>query len=1725
MDVFDLRSHLIATYREYTTSFVKPRERRVRRFVDDELEMLWPHARVGLNPSFEPGRSVDGLVADGVLHPAAGDIFRRDKSESDVRGRELRLYRHQEEAVRVAAGGRSYVLTTGTGSGKSLAYIVPIVDHVLRSGSGGGVKAIVVYPMNALANSQMEELGKFLDYGPWEKDRPPVTFARYTGQDDVASRERLKANPPDILLTNYVMLELILTRYTDQDLVRALRSLRFLVLDELHTYRGRQGADVALLARRLREASRSPDLMCVGTSATLSTEGSVGERQSRLAEVGSRLFGVDVDPADVIGETLKRATQPFDDTDRRSVAELARRVEDGSPPGIYDEFVADPVSSWVESTLGVDYEEGMLVRAQPLPVKGGNGAASRLADLTGLEEAVCAETIERYLLDGSRIPDKESDGPVFAFRLHQFISRGDTVYASPEAPSERYLTMSGQRFVPGSDRARVLLPLAFCRVCGHDYYVASNQPTDGGGRLVPRGLSDHKPGGGLVAGFLFVSDTDPWPDDAAEQLERLPRDWFDHNGKLLKSRQKALPLRFSVRPDGSIGGTDGVVGWWTPVRFRFCLACGTSYASPNLGNDFARLADLGSGGRASATTIMSLAAVHQLRSSDNIGLERKAQKLLSFTDNRQDASLQAGHFNDFVEVTMLRSALWRAVSASPGGVKHDVLPQRVFDALALPRTSYALNPDLRGQARRNTDRTMREVLAYRLYRDLRRGWRVTQPNLEQVGLLSIEYESVSELAADHEIWERCHPALAGCAPQRRESVLVALLDWIRRELAVRVDVLNDRHQEALRLRAGQWLAGSWSLGQEELERARAVLTRPKRGGDRYWWRHVTGRGTFGRFLAQRAALGSATGAKLTVPERNRIIREIFAGLNAYGLLIQVGGREPHERWQISSGAMIWKPGDGAPVPDPLRMSIAGRGFEPRANSFFRERYRNPGTDLAAMEGREHTAQVSGEQRQERERRFRAGDLPVIFCSPTMELGVDISELNVVNMRNVPPTPANYAQRSGRAGRGGQPALVFTYCSSGNRHDQYFFRRQEKMISGQVEAPRIDLANEGLLRAHVQAMWLAESGLDLGRSMRDIVDIPDDGGQPSLKVRVVDHLGDSRTRVRTRARALGVLEGISEDLSAQPWWTDKWLDETLDKIPGRFRRALQRWTTLYTAALSQVHEQTRVAASAHRSSRDRKAAKRLRAEAERQLEVLWAEADQRYQSDFYTYRYFASEGFLPGYSFPRLPLSAFISGRRFQRGGGQRGDYVQRPRFLAISEFGPQASIYHEGARYQINKVILSRDADALEGAEPGGLTVGAKRCDACGYMHEMAADHGRDVCESCGEELGRGGGLDNLLQMRNVTTRHQSRITSDEERRRRAGYELISGLRWADRHNRPATATTVTSPDGEAVLDLTYGDTATIWRINLGWRRRGMEESGSGFVLNVETGEWASRRSTGGDSSGDPDPDAVTTKRVIPFVKDSRNALLITPVDQLSIKEMASVGAVLKAAIQVVFHLEASELEVEPLPNREDRRLLLAYESAEGGAGVLRRLVSEPHIWQRVAQAALAICHDNPHTGGLIDDEDSGCGAACYDCLLTYQNQFDHQLLDRAHAVPFLQRLVTAQVDIPIHKRGLAATTSLERKFLEHLEAGGWRLPDRSQVYFSKAGTRPDYVYDDAQVAIYVDGPHHDDPDRAARDRQIDTAMRNLGRPTIRFGHRDDWDRIIAQHPAVFGPGHREPLL
>lgn len=164
------------------------------------------------------------------------------------------MYKHQSEAIHAAHKGDNYVLTTGTGSGKSLSYIIPIVNYTLHNKEKKKIKAIIAYPLKALANSQIEELNRFVNRG-YPNDKGKVTFARYTGQESDEEKKAIRANPPDILLTNYVMLELILTRPEERRIIETAKGLKFLVLDELHTYRGRQGADVSMLVRRAKESA------------------------------------------------------------------------------------------------------------------------------------------------------------------------------------------------------------------------------------------------------------------------------------------------------------------------------------------------------------------------------------------------------------------------------------------------------------------------------------------------------------------------------------------------------------------------------------------------------------------------------------------------------------------------------------------------------------------------------------------------------------------------------------------------------------------------------------------------------------------------------------------------------------------------------------------------------------------------------------------------------------------------------------------------------------------------------------------------------------------------------------------------------------------------------------------------------------------------------------------------------------------------------------------------------------------------------------------------------------------------------------------------------------------------------------------------------------------------------------------------------------------------------
>jgi very-short-patch-repair endonuclease len=341
---------------------------------------------------------------------------------------------------------------------------------------------------------------------------------------------------------------------------------------------------------------------------------------------------------------------------------------------------------------------------------------------------------------------------------------------------------------------------------------------------------------------------------------------------------------------------------------------------------------------------------------------------------------------------------------------------------------------------------------------------------------------------------------------------------------------------------------------------------------------------------------------------------------------------------------------------------------------------------------------------------------------------------------------------------------------------------------------------------------------------------------------------------------------------------------------------------------------------------------------------------------------------------------------------------------------------------------------------------------------------------------------------------------------------------------------------GTELLEAQYGPAATVWRINLGWRRR-KEKSIHGFNIDVTTGLWAKDAQAPDDDSNGEGDTRTPPQRIIPFVEDRRNVFIVRPGATLDHGAMATLQYALKRGIEREFQLEESELMVEPLPDRDKRYALLFYEAAEGGAGVLTRLATDPEAICRVAARALDVCHFERTGEHWVAEElrntDTSCEAGCYGCLLSYYNQPDHGVIDRQHKEvrELLCRLAHAEARKGSEGRTAEdqfaelwrlSSSSLEHAWLTVVRDQDYHLPDRAQRLIEEHGTRPDFAYSRAQALIYVDGPHHDGDAQKRLDAAITDRLEDAGYTVIRFGvDRATWSARFRAYPDIFGKGTR----
>lgn len=1720
MNVFQTHSDIVSDYASYIQSFISIADPEIRRIVNRELSRgkLWPEPLLQFNPAFKMFGSLEELATSGTLHPDIRDIFRGYK-----------LYHHQVEAIRLGTAGKDFIVTSGTGSGKSLTYIGSVFHHLLSNPGAKGVTAVVVYPMNALINSQFEEFTRYRkNYQDATGKEFPITFGQYTGQEKEEARAKMRENPPQILLTNYMMLELLLTRVRERNIRDGIyENLRFLVFDELHTYRGRQGADVAMLIRRIRSRC-AHQTVCIGTSATMVSDasGTLADQRAEVAKVATKLFGRQFSPDQVVNEKLDRSLSSDGTIPPTNI--LAAAISAGvNPNDDIEKLKTHPVAVWLENKIALGVRDGILVRGKPKEI---SAIVAELSEDSGKPDEECRSFLVLLLqwISSANVRLQQSGQryTLLPFKLHQFISQTGSVYTTLDQDDNRFITLEPGVYKEDNAEKKPLFPNLFSRASGHAFLCVSRI----GDRLEPREFRETTDDEESSDGYLIIGD-DIW--NPAEDLESLPESWVKatKSGLSVDSRRKAsFPVKLYFDEFGNCSETveKSWWGWFMKAPLLFDPTAGVFFDTKT--NEGTKLTKLGSEGRSTSTTITAFSILNRL---NDAGFGVKDQKLLSFTDNRQDAALQAGHFNDFVQVVRLRAGISKALEQSPTGtLTFATIGEAVFKALNLRFLEFAnRNEDTPlAPIRRKYEQALQDFLVYRAIADLRRSWRVVLPNLEQCALLAVEYADMDEIAVSDEFWA-ASPLLSVLNHADRKEVLCTILDFFRLEFAIHSEnfLTQSRIKENEKL-FREMLRTPWTLDRnEDLREPYYIRYDPLNRNVKHFTKSMGPASSLGKFI------------KLYVKQREieidlkkdgyrEVIHQVMDLLEQADFLKSFPARSEKNEvvkiYRLRLESIIWKIGDGVTVKADVIKRRSYKEQAPKPNEFFKALYQRDFASIKRLRGEDHTGQLGTEARLEREDRFRADwylddaktnldllristeSISALFCSPTMELGVDIGSLSVVHMRNAPPNPSNYAQRSGRAGRSGQGALIFTYCSSYAPHDRHYFKEQKELVAGTVMAPRLDLCNKELLVSHLNAMVISEiglPGLDNSETNKPSIMrlVTDDNDSMPLALDVRAGLSIPPVLFNTlKASFKRVIKDFDVELQTNggSWYSEQWIEQNLSKIADNLDEALIRWRRLYRSARTILTKATQRIESGTLSlgSDEYRKHKRNQDQATRQLDLLRNDLTGRSSelSEFYPYRYLASEGFLPGYNFTRLPLRVFLPT------GNSSGEFVSRPRSVALREFGPQNIIYHNGRKYRVCQLVIQDAESAL---------TEAKISTKAGYFLPADQKH-LEICPFSGLNLGDSANkehLHDLIEMAESRAEEIDRISCEEEERVSRGFELRTYFSVdGGQLERVRMATAKTSEN--SMLNLRYIPAARLVHVNYKWRSQKSE----GFPMGMVTGDW--RSSIPAEDSNITEP----FRLVKIWTSNLADALYIEPVQPLGLKPdgVITLQHALKRAIESVFQVEPSEIGVVTIGDPESPNILL-YEAAEGSLGILSQFVEDIAVFHNVVQQAINIC--------CYDDPDYK-GPASYNDLLSYYNQRDHKVIDRHLIKDALEKLLVCSIEIQVNQsfnsyddhyanisRNIDPTSSTERKFIDYLYANGLRLPDAAQKRVEGIYVQPDFYYE-PRIWVFCDGTPHDDPTVMADDQAKRQAIMAQGDEVWVYYYKDNLAEKVTARPDIF---------
>lgn len=1741
--------HVLDEYRDYLRTEFRAKDPALRVALERELDTPGFLAQEPFYQAHRPFKNGDrwrDLPLDARL---AGVMERRSKSSA--------AYLHQSAAIRdlLSPQAKPVVVTTGTGSGKTEAFLLPVIQNAFEDSvrfKKSGLTAILIYPMNALANDQKLRIEEYLSDAGFSGAIRVEQYDRSTSQ---TKRQEMRANPPHILLTNYMMLEYLLVRPADRDAIFANHRCRFLVLDEVHTYRGILGSNIALLARRLKvhlrqavqdwkpnvadeeRLRRFPELIPVGTSATIKSvdeEGRTREEVLRLRDEAVQEFfgtlaGTEKSSIRVLGEELQDVFVP-------SEAEYpaAATSIDVAQLNLDD---ADEVRKSLCRLAGVPIGSGISEAAQRCrllwdlnrwlirrPMSVSQIVAQVQSEVTARNttsiEAVENE-VEAALVLGAALPD----GTPGALRLraHRFLRGGWKFHRCLNPDCGKLYPMGEERC--GSCNHSTA-PLYLCRNCGADYLRLAGDLDSG----PPHPSADEReqPEWMLYEPKRFDQpialddDDDSDGDDSAPQPARARRPRAQvpvqiRNRPVLDGSMDPLSLQFSSNPtDYRLEVT------LAPARTR-CLCCGGTAGSRSVITPVAL-------GTSAAVKVLGEGLVEALAEAnrDRQGHDGK-ERLLVFSDSRQDAAHQARFIIFSSRYDRMRRRLFQKLQADT-----TLTIQRAVELLSDDAVSHRDNPYLPEETAWIHDEARDRMHAWEeapLLDEIsvNAGYRSTIFNL---GLAGVSYHRLGAYigAAGSSL-----AAALGIQQHELEFICRVVMDEMRTRGALSRPLLryNLTHTSCPQ----QFKAADWERrikqpqgyplnanGEIVPHLDPSVL--PYGISHHNAWRRpgIGGRGPslerILKSLLQRFG-GSQPDADSICELLNFLKRgnfvvasELFGTRDRYKLLqvnsevLRLSLLNEESRLHCDVCGDV-RPGARRGMPCVKCHGELVRWADADINEH-RSVTRIRSTVTIPLVAGEHTAQVTTADRAVLEENFKAAPeksaVNVLACSPTLEMGIDVGGLDAVIMRNVPPRPDNYAQRGGRAGRRSRVGIVLGYARS-TPHDQYFYDNPREMIAGEVPAPALSLGNRDVLVRHLYAIVIGAA-------------------EPGLAGRMLDYV-DTQGIVKTEAVA-ALIEGIRAKaehaltMAQAAWGADVLIGARLDEqqLRGMLDDLPRRIEHVINATARQVIE-LRQALDYYAQSLERRYAGTRAGELVARLLGIptdqrgnQSEADDR--SAGYPLRRFAEFGLLPGYEFPAEPAALRLLGDEHEE------DPISVTRRFGIGQFQPDAHVYARRKRWK----VIGLDTASPWNPRSDGPTWAYRLCGGCNLRY--SADE--PSCPRC-EKSSPGQGLPAYDLAGFIAKRDERPILDEEDRFAVRNlvkvyaqwdgdvvgrWSLSNG--WALRLSRNEQVRWVnegvppTPADLQNALPVLHGQ-ARGWLLCPSCGR--MLEA----PLPTSTGRGrqnAASRATVPNSYGHaescpqlgviPRPLAIATSAAVEVLR------VLVPVPGTSQEDQwnswgLSLGYALLQGIQRQFALESGELDFElegpwgrPQGDQGFQTLSLAFiDPSLGGSGYLPRIA---HDFHRVA--ARTIEHLKHPT----------CETSCYRCLKAYQNQRYHDLLswpqtiapleELAAVMPQVRPLQTGDIDDPrpwLEAYAAGVGSPLELKFLRLFDQHGFH-PQKQVPVSPDSATAPisvaDFAVPERRLAIYVDGAAFHVGQNLRRDRFIRDRLRN-GNPPWRI--------------------------